>query len=79
MGILVGGLYKLSMLTSIYQVKRRLASEEKTPEITICDEIDIKLFNEAEQNTFYNALLSFYKGFISTQCAQTMELEMYVG
>ena len=32
---------------------------KKTPEITICDEIDIKLFNEAEQNTFYNALLFF--------------------
>ena len=30
----------------------------KTPEITICDEIDIKLFSEAEQNAFYNALLT---------------------
>lgn len=138
---------------------------KETPEITICDEMDIRLFSEAEQNAFYIALLSkttnkrlheleeqqealerellieksktaikvpesiireyyeevlnleatmivslfikeivlyndrieiyfnspikngsdesqgfsFYKGFISTQCAQTMELEMYVG
>ena len=31
---------------------------KETPEITICDEIDIKLFSEAEQNAFYNALLT---------------------
>ena len=31
---------------------------KETPQITICDEIDIKLFSEAEQNAFYNALLT---------------------
>ena len=31
---------------------------KETPEITICDEIDIKLFSEAEQDTFYNVLLT---------------------
>ena len=31
---------------------------KETPEITICDEIDIKLFSEAEQNAFYNVLLT---------------------
>ena len=30
---------------------------KETPEITICDEIDIKLFSKAKQNAFYNALL----------------------
>ena len=31
---------------------------KETPKITICDEIDIKLFSEAEQNAFNNALLA---------------------
>lgn len=31
---------------------------KETPEITICDEIDIKLFSEAEETAFYNALLT---------------------
>ena len=31
---------------------------KKTTEIIECDEIDIKLFSEAEQNAFYNALLT---------------------
>ena len=30
----------------------------ETPNITIGDEIDIDLFSEAEQNAFYNALLT---------------------
>ena len=31
---------------------------KETPDITISDEIDIDLFSEAEQNAFYNALLT---------------------
>lgn len=30
----------------------------KTPEITICDEINIEIFSKEEQNAFYNALLT---------------------
>ena len=31
---------------------------KETPDITISDEIEIDLFSEAEQNAFYNALLT---------------------